>query len=201
MYGGFPNPPYTECGISGKKLVLLSLPAVLNPDPLMQNIQTSIELGVDLMKDIVAAGYSFLKEKNGERDFLGGATRRYVKNLLEDYGSVRVLGMEDEVPLDNLYVRANIIEKITSRSSLLPEEMEREIDRHHLSFGKTVETIDGEEIVNREQKFIVLGKPGAGKTTYLKYLALRMILLLRKTSAIFLKLLLIKSLPLRITQT
>ncbi|MBK7940205.1 MAG: hypothetical protein IPJ82_25370 [Lewinellaceae bacterium] len=134
--GGFGNPLYkgaadleirrTTCSaFRVKKLVLLSLPAVLNPDPLMQNIQTSIELGVDLMKDIVAAGYSFLKEKNGERDFWGVATRRYVKNLLEDYGSVRVLGMEDEVPLDNLYVRANIIEKITSRSSLLPEEMER----------------------------------------------------------------------------
>lgn len=31
----------------------------------MQNLQTSIELGVDLMKDIVAAGYGFLKEKTG----------------------------------------------------------------------------------------------------------------------------------------
>lgn len=46
-------------------MVLLSLPDVSNPDHLMQNLQTSIELGVDLMKDIVAAGYGFLKEKTG----------------------------------------------------------------------------------------------------------------------------------------
>ncbi len=44
----------------------------------MQDIQVAIELGVDLMKDIVAAGYSFLKEKNKERDFFGAATKKYV---------------------------------------------------------------------------------------------------------------------------
>ena len=42
------------------------------------------------------------------------------------------------------------------------------------AFGKTLETVDGEEIVNKEENLIVLGKPGSGKTTYLKYLTLRM---------------------------
>lgn len=43
------------------------------------------------------------------------------------------------------------------------------------TFGQPKETVDGERMLNRLDKFIVLGKPGAGKTTYLKFLTLMML--------------------------
>lgn len=156
-------------------MVLLSLPDVSNPDHLMQNLQTSIELGVDLMKDIVAAGYSFLKEKNRERDFFGLATRKYVAGLLERNSTVKVLTMREPQPLEKLYVRANILkDKITAELGLSAEDLEKFHDLDRRAFGKIAETVDGELIVNQLQRFIVLGKPGAGKTTYLRYLTLMM---------------------------
>jgi hypothetical protein len=142
----------------------------------MQDIQTSIELGVDLMKDIVAAGYSFLKEKNRERDFFGAATKKYIGGLLERNSTIKVLTMREPQPLEKLYVRANILkDKITADLGLTAEDLEEFHDLDRRSFGKIAETVDGELVVNQLHRFIVLGKPGAGKTTYLRYLTLMML--------------------------
>ncbi len=142
----------------------------------MSDFQVAVELGVDLMKDIVAAGYSFLKEKNKARDFWGAATNKYVGGLLERNSTIKVLTMREPQPLEKLFVRANILkDKITAELGLSAEELEKFHDLDRRTFGKIAETVDGERIVNQLQRFIVLGKPGAGKTTYLRYLTLMML--------------------------
>lgn len=142
----------------------------------MSDFQVAVELGVDLMKDIVAAGYSFLKEKSKERDFWGAATSKYIGGLLERNSTIKVLTMREPQPLEKLFVRANILkDKITAELGLSAEELEKFHDLDRRTFGKIAETVDGELIVNQLQRFIVLGKPGAGKTTYLRYLTLMML--------------------------
>lgn len=101
--------------------------------------------------------------------------KKYTDSLLERYQFVKVLGMREPVPLKSLYVRANILEKISARAGLRPEELAEFFDFDRRAFGKKSETVDGERMVNRLDKFIVLGKPGAGKTTYLKFLTLMML--------------------------
>lgn len=137
-------------------------------------LESSIEIGAEIFFGLVKKAYSGLTGYAQERDFFRTATRTYIKNLRDDFGEVRVLGMKERVPLESLYVRANVLEKLQVRSGDLPEEMEQNRDMFLSAFGKTLETVDGEEIVNKDENLIVLGKPGAGKTTYLKYLTLRM---------------------------
>ncbi|MCC6282790.1 MAG: NACHT domain-containing protein [Saprospiraceae bacterium] len=149
------------------------------PNLNMQDIQASIEIGIDLFKDLIFASWKAVsglaKEKYQENDPFGIATRKYIGGLIERYNLVKVLGMREPVPLKSLYVRANILEKISARAGLRPEELAEFFDFDRRAFGKKSETVDGEIIVNRLQKFIVLGKPGAGKTTYLKFLTLMML--------------------------
>ena len=108
----------------------------------MQDLQISIEFAVDLMKDIVAEGYSFLKEKNRERDFFGAATKKYVGGLLERNSTIKVLTMREPQPLEKLYVRANILkDKITAELGLSAEELEKFHDLDRRAFGKIAETV------------------------------------------------------------
>lgn len=136
------------------------------------DIQQNIAFGVSVVQDIIAAGYYFLNNQQPNRDVVREATERYVRGLFERFGEIKVLGMDRPVSLLNLYVRVNILDKVRSRSGARVEDMEINFDFGRRSFGNKIETKDGEEIANRLQKIIVLGKPGAGKTTFLRFLTI-----------------------------
>ena len=149
---------------------------------LSKEVQLSIEAGVEIIKPLIASVFQAKQDKSREYDLFDKATERYVEGLIRRYNEVQVLGMPKPVPLKSLFVRVNILEKSAAHARLLNAvEMNQIFDFDQRAFGEKRETVDGEIIVNKLSKFIVLGKPGAGKTTYLKYLTLMM---LDKTSRI-----------------
>lgn len=139
------------------------------------SLDASVEFGVSVLEDIIKAGYNFLKKEHQKKDFFQVETRKYVRGMMDRYGKVKVLTQREPTDLMRLYVRANIIEKITARVGGKVRDLEEFFDLEKRSFYKKLETKDGEEIANKLQRFIVLGKPGAGKTTFLRYIALAML--------------------------
>jgi predicted NACHT family NTPase len=92
-------------------------------------------------------------------------------------GNMRVLDMSQPIGLNEIYTNVNILEKISSRQRLKMTDLlkicdAKEFDRPNL--GITVQDrVIGVEAVKKYSKLIVLGKPGAGKTTFLKHVALQ----------------------------
>lgn len=94
-------------------------------------------------------------------------------------GTMNVLKMSQPIELDDIYTHVNILEKITGRKRLeltellqhvSPEEFER------FSLGAVKEDgVPGLEAVEKHSKLMIFGKPGAGKTTFLKHLAIKSI--------------------------
>ncbi|HBB35923.1 MAG TPA: histidine kinase [Cyanobacteria bacterium UBA9273] len=91
-------------------------------------------------------------------------------------GTLRLLDITRPVDLDDLYVDVNILEEITSQRWLEISDLQgcqaEKFER--LGLGQVrIEGVSGLKAVERYGKLMVLGKPGAGKTTFLQYIAVQ----------------------------
>jgi predicted NACHT family NTPase len=120
----------------------------------------------------LASAEEWMQKKSAEYDPLGIAARMYAHRMEERYNRMRIFGMTEPVPLRDIYVRVNILEKITASRQQTIEELERFFDRDRQGFGVARETRSGIIVIDHIDNMVVLGKPGAGKTTFLKYVAL-----------------------------
>ena len=105
-------------------------------------------------------------------DLFGTALQTYVGRMEDRYNAMRILDMNKPIPLRDIYVRANILEDVTAHDRLTVEELEARFQRDTRRVGQVRETKEGLEVVKSLQKILVLGKPGAGKTTFLRYITL-----------------------------
>ncbi|NMF62439.1 NACHT domain-containing protein [Brasilonema octagenarum] len=116
-------------------------------------------------------------------DTLVQEIRKQVKpNVKQRCGTMRVLDMTQPIKLTGergIYTSVNILEKITGRRRQEIAELLQNCDVENFDrFGLnpvTEKRVPGLEAVQRYSKLMVLGKPGAGKTTFLKYLAMQCI--------------------------
>ncbi|MDZ7969232.1 MAG: NACHT domain-containing NTPase [Nostoc sp. DedSLP03] len=113
-------------------------------------------------------------------DAIVQAVREKIKPLIQERcGTMRVLDMTQPIGLNDIYTSVNILEKITGQqrlgiNELLQECTNEDFDRFGLNTIAT-KRVPGLEAVEKYFKLMILGKPGAGKTTFLKYLAIQCI--------------------------
>lgn len=110
-------------------------------------------------------------------DNLVAELRHYGRaNIQQKCGIMRVLDMSQPIGLNDIYTDVNILEKISGRRRLevtkLVKACVAEFERPDLS-KIAQERVLGLEAVKNYSKLIVLGKPGAGKTTFLKHIAIQ----------------------------
>jgi predicted NACHT family NTPase len=104
--------------------------------------------------------------------------RKNVYSYIQEICSkMRVLDMEHPIGLSAIYTSVNILQKILGRRRLGITELLQNCNLQKFErFGLTdikEKRVPGLEAVKFYKKLIVLGKPGAGKTTFLKYLAIQ----------------------------
>jgi predicted NACHT family NTPase len=99
------------------------------------------------------------------------------KYLMTRCGTMRVLDMEQPITLDSIYTTVNILDQVSRNRRLSVDELQEacggeDFDRLFMGQVKT-ERVPGLEAVQRHRQLMILGKPGAGKTTFLKWLTLQ----------------------------
>jgi predicted NACHT family NTPase len=104
--------------------------------------------------------------------------RNKVRQLTQELcGTMRILDMTQPIDLSQIYTDVNILEKLTALRRKTIDELLKECgyeDFNRFGLGKVVEErFFGTKAVEKYKKLIVLGKPGAGKTTFLRYLAIQ----------------------------
>ncbi len=136
------------------RLVGLNWEDIAEPEPVEQNQNTSIDIET-LVQEV----------------------REKIKPIIQERcGTMRVLDMSQPIGLNDIYTNVNILEKITGRRRKEIAELHQECNSEDFErFGLgtiTEKLVPGLEAVEKYSKLMILGKPGAGKTTFLKYLAI-----------------------------
>ncbi|MBX2998022.1 MAG: NACHT domain-containing protein [Caldilineaceae bacterium] len=103
------------------------------------------------------------------------ALTRYKESLLRHYGTLRVLGKTEDVPLGDVFTDVYLLDQLTAQRrfdirELVGNQSSRD-DLHRQSSTRQ----NGLGLVNQGKNLYILGKPGAGKTTFLKWITVRSI--------------------------
>ena len=136
------------------RLLGLNWEDIAEPEPVEQNQNTSIDI-----------------------DALVQEVREKIKPIIQERcGTMRVLDVSQPIGLNDIYTNVNILERITGRRRKEIAELHQECNSEDFErFGLgtiTEKLVPGVEAVETYSKLMILGKPGAGKTTFLKYLAI-----------------------------
>lgn len=107
-----------------------------------------------------------------QEDWIEEVRSRCCQKILYQHGTIQLLSGA-EIGVDQLYVDVWLLNRSprtfqVSESKLL-ESFDLRNDR--LGLGDRIKRNEGMEVANSNPRLLILGKPGAGKTTFLKHLA------------------------------
>jgi hypothetical protein len=102
------------------------------------------------------------------------ASEQYIQNYADRHGILKVLGMREPVPLESVYTTVQFLNQADIRWFESIDNMEkafRQAGKRGFQQKDTTKQ-DGLAVANEKQYLMVLGGPGAGKSTFLRKMGL-----------------------------
>lgn len=92
--------------------------------------------------------------------------------ILNHYSHIRLLGGK-KIKVNQLYVDVWFLDRSLRTRQITYDKMSESFDLRNdrLGLGDRISRDEGRKVANANPKLVILGKPGAGKTTFLKQLA------------------------------
>lgn len=102
------------------------------------------------------------------------AQDRYDAQIIKHYGEIRIFGQTTPKSLREIFTDVFVLDRPTAMRRFDPEAVLDHLwNKDRGEPWRSSERLPAEEILTRGDKFFILGRPGAGKTTFLKRLAVR----------------------------
>ncbi|MEM1308652.1 MAG: NACHT domain-containing protein [Cyanobacteria bacterium P01_H01_bin.153] len=111
-------------------------------------------------------------------DLVDALNEQLREKIQNECGSMRVLAMTHPVDLSNIFTKVKVLEQVSHHQRVRIDDLLRTFESEKNSFNlfdlnhrRTIDKVSGVDYVQKKDKLLILGKPGAGKTTFLKHLA------------------------------
>ncbi len=126
------------------------------------------------MTSAVDAAKKYAQRKKTEFDWVAAA-EQYRASLIKDYGLIRVFGTSQDVELQAIFTDVYIFKEQLARIHNDIEMLHKkaEDDRRTFFGRRSDKPVNGMALIKQDRNLFVLGKPGAGKTTFMKYLTIQ----------------------------
>ena len=122
-------------------------------------------------KDIASTLAGKAKEQWARFEWNASA-ERYRQRMKGLYSTTRMLGKPEPVSLEGIFTDVYLLDQPTALRRFDIEELKtRHVERG--SFGSDAKRVSALRLASQQDHLFILGKPGAGKTTFLKYLVLQ----------------------------
>ncbi|MEB3210326.1 MAG: NACHT domain-containing protein, partial [Leptolyngbyaceae bacterium] len=144
-------------------------------------LETVVKGLASLVVNTAWKGGSTLFGKAGEalndqrKQLVLNISRQYIQNYADRHCAVKVLGMREAVSLDEIYTTVQVLNKSTAKSfeSIEAlEELHRNSSQRQFRFNEQQQKKVGINAADESQFLMVLGAPGAGKSTFLRKIGL-----------------------------
>ncbi len=113
------------------------------------------------------------REKKQLEKQWNAATLTYLEKLYDQVNWLRLLGKKDGMSLERIYTDLNILDQPTAERWYDPAMLEEDFrQRRSFHVRREAERQDGLQVANQFSRLYILGKPGAGKTTFMKFMTL-----------------------------
>jgi len=100
------------------------------------------------------------------------AAEKYRGKIKKLYGTILIIGMAEPIVLDDIFTDVYILDRPTALGRFDIERL-RKIASDPNEPPPHSKRINGLRLVREKRNLFILGKPGAGKTTFLRYIALQ----------------------------
>jgi hypothetical protein len=119
-----------------------------------------------LLKDAAKTAWRNFDHRKG--------AKKYASKVEELYGTMRILGKNEPVSVANIYTSLSILDKFTAQLRYDSSKLNIEL-WNRTSPQANINKIDGMTAVNIHNFLFIMGRPGAGKSTFLRHVALESI--------------------------
>lgn len=121
-------------------------------------------------KKIVTASSGTLKEA-WKRFNWSSAEEKYRARVFELLSTVRLLGYPDPIDIESIYTDVQVLNKLTAKKRYNFDDIKGKPFEYDI-FNSDSQRMSALDIVSGQKRIYILGKPGAGKTTFMKHLAI-----------------------------
>ena len=129
--------------------------------------------GVSLAKllfDVAKSAGGAVFQALGDQAKAAAALKKYADKYTDRYGEIRLLGMRQGVPLELIYTKVKFLDDLSIRQFLSLETLEqtyRKTAKRRFQIQEPAR-LDAPQVVDDHPFLMVLGGPGAGKSTFLR---------------------------------